>query len=95
MFPGLGLGTIVSGASRITDGMLAAAARAVAATVDATTGSPLLPQVNDLRTVSAAVGVAVARAAGSEGLAQVDLYNPVQQIHEAMWHPAYPQIELA
>jgi malate dehydrogenase (oxaloacetate-decarboxylating) len=45
--------------------------------------------------VSAAVGVAVARAAGSEGLAQVDLDNPVQQIHEAMWRPAYPQIELA
>ena len=96
IFPGLGLGVTVARASRITDGMLAAAADAVAALSDATTiGASLLPSVDQLRMVSAAVGVAVARAAGSEGLAQVDLYNPVQQIHEAMWRPAYPQIELA
>ena len=76
--------------------MLAAAADAVSALSDATTtGASLLPPVDQLRMVSAAVGVAVARAAGSEGLAKVDLDNPVQQIHEAMWRPAYPQIELA
>jgi malate dehydrogenase (oxaloacetate-decarboxylating) len=96
IFPGLGLGVTVARASRITDGMLAAAADAVAALSDATTiGASLLPSVDQLRMVSAAVGVAVARAASSEGLAQADLYNPVQQIHEAMWRPAYPQIELA
>jgi malate dehydrogenase (oxaloacetate-decarboxylating) len=96
IFPGLGLGVTVARASRITDGMLAAAADAVAALSDATTiGASLLPSVDQLRMVSAAVGVAVARAAGSEGLARVDLYNPVQQIHEAMWRPAYPEIELA
>ncbi len=96
IFPGLGLGVTVARASRVTDGMLAAAADAVAALSDATTtGASLLPSVDQLRMVSAAVGVAVAQAAGSEGLAQVDLYNPVQQIHEAMWRPAYPEIELA
>jgi len=25
----------------------------------------------------------------------VELYNPIQQIHEAMWRPAYPKIQLA
>jgi malate dehydrogenase (oxaloacetate-decarboxylating) len=96
IFPGLGLGVTVARASRITDPMLAAAANAVAALSDATTvGASLLPSVDQLRMVSAAVGIAVAQAADSEGLAQADLYNPVQQIHEAMWRPAYPQIELA
>ena len=96
IFPGLGLGVTVARANRITDPMLAAAAHAVAALSDATTvGASLLPSVDQLRMVSAAVGIAVALAADSEGLAQADLYDPVQQIHEAMWRPAYPQIELA
>jgi len=96
IFPGLGLGVTVARASRISDGMLAAAADAVAGLSDATTvGASLLPSVSQLRRVSAAVGVAVARAADSEGLAQANLHNPVHQVHEAMWRPAYPQIELA
>ena len=82
-------------ASRVTDRMLAAAADAVAALSDATTvGASLLPSVEQLRMVSAAVGVAVAQAADSEGIAQADLDNLVQQIHQAMWRPAYPKIEL-
>jgi malate dehydrogenase (oxaloacetate-decarboxylating) len=96
IFPGLGLGVTVARASRITDGMLAAAADAVAGLSDATTvGASLLPSVDQLRMVSAAVGIAVAQAANSEGRAQADVHNPVQQIHEAMWRPEYPQIELA
>jgi malate dehydrogenase (oxaloacetate-decarboxylating) len=96
IFPGLGLGVTVARANRITDPMLVAAAHAVAALSDATTvGASLLPSVDQLRMVSAAVGAAVAQAADSEGLAQADLYDPVQQIHEAMWRPAYPKIELA
>jgi malate dehydrogenase (oxaloacetate-decarboxylating) len=96
IFPGLGLGVTVARANRITDPMLVAAAHAVAALSDATSvGASLLPSVDQLRMVSAAVGAAVAQAADSEGLAQADLYDPVQQIHEAMWRPAYPKIELA
>jgi malate dehydrogenase (oxaloacetate-decarboxylating) len=95
IFPGLGLGVTVARASRITDPMLAAAADAVAALSDATSaGASLLPSVDQLRMVSAAVGVAVAQAADKEGLAQTELDNPVQQIHQAMWRPAYPKIEL-
>ena len=45
--------------------------------------------MDDLRTVSAAVGVAVA----DEGLARVPLSNPIQQIHDARWRPVYPHIE--
>ncbi|HZB58475.1 MAG TPA: NAD-dependent malic enzyme, partial [Actinomycetota bacterium] len=94
VFPGLGLGVAVSRARRISDPMLAAAANAVAELSDATEpGSALLPPVDDLRLVSAAVGIAVARAAAAEGLAEVELHAPVQQVHQAMWRPEYPRVE--
>jgi malate dehydrogenase (oxaloacetate-decarboxylating) len=94
VFPGLGLGVIVAKASRISDRMIAAAADAVARLSDATTlGRPLLPPMTDLRAVSAAVGAAVAATAADEGLAQTDLHDLVQQVHDAMWRPEYPNIE--
>jgi malate dehydrogenase (oxaloacetate-decarboxylating) len=95
IFPGLGLGVAVARARRISEAMLEAAADAVAELSDAsTTGAALLPPVDNLRMVSAAVGIAVALAAEKEGLAQVELSSPVQQVHQAMWRPAYPQIEV-
>jgi malate dehydrogenase (oxaloacetate-decarboxylating) len=94
VFPGLGLGVTVARAARITDGMITAAAEAVAGLSDATTrGASLLPPVTDLRMVSAAVAIAVARAAEKEGLAQAPLEDPVQQVHQAMWRPQYPSFE--
>ena len=94
VFPGLGLGVTVARASRISDRMIAAAADAVARLSDATRpGSPLLPPVEDLRTVSSAVAIAVAVAAQDEGLAQVTIDNPVQQVYQAMWRPEYPRLE--
>ena len=56
--------------------------------------APLLPAVSDLRRVSATVAVAVATAAADEGLAQVELDNLIQRVHEAMWQPVYPTIEV-
>jgi malate dehydrogenase (oxaloacetate-decarboxylating) len=95
VFPGLGLGVTVARARRITDPLIAAAADAVARLSDAATpGSSLLPAVDDLGRVSAAVGIAVARAAVDEGLAQVPVTNPIQQVHEAMWRPEYPRVEI-
>ena len=95
VFPGLGLGVIVAKARRISDPMIAAAADAVAGISDATApGAPLLPPMTDLRAVSAAVAIAVATAAAKEGLAQTELHNPIQQVHDAMWRPVYPRIEL-
>ena len=89
VFPGLGLGVTVSRANRITDGMIAAAADAVARLSDATSpGAPLLPPVEDLRTVSAAVAIAVAVAAPDEGLAQVTVNDPVQQVHRSDGDPS-------
>jgi len=60
VFPGLGLGTIVARASRITPGMIRAAARAISEETDSThPGGPLLPPIDMLRTTSAAVAAAV------------------------------------
>jgi malate dehydrogenase (oxaloacetate-decarboxylating) len=91
IFPGLGLGVIVARASRITDGMFLAAAGVVAALVDPTTpGAALLPQVADLRATSAAVAVAVARAAQEEGVAASPPDEHLQDtVAAAMWQPEY------
>jgi malate dehydrogenase (oxaloacetate-decarboxylating) len=94
VFPGLGRGVAVVRARQITDAMIAAAADAVAAFADPTgPGAALLPPVTDLRTVSAAVAMAVAQAAEEHGLAEQPLTDPVKQIHQAMWRPEYPQFE--
>jgi malate dehydrogenase (oxaloacetate-decarboxylating) len=94
VFPGLGLGVAVATARRVSDTMLTAAADAVAGLSDASTpGAPLLPPVDQLREVSAMVAVAVAKAAAADGLAEVALDDPTQQVHQAMWQPEYPRVE--
>jgi malate dehydrogenase (oxaloacetate-decarboxylating) len=91
VYPGLGLGTIVAGASKVTDGMLLAAAQAVAGQADVSApGAALLPAVQNLRASSATAAVAVARAAEADGVATRHASNWVQTVHDAMWQPAYP-----
>ena len=93
LYPGLGLGVIVSGASRVTDGMLLAAARAVAGQVDPTApGAALLPPVENLRASSATVAVAVARQAQADGVAVARHDNLIQAVQDAMWQPVYPEV---
>ncbi|MDO0929627.1 NAD-dependent malic enzyme [Streptomyces sp. TG1A-8] len=91
LYPGLGLGTIVSGAKHVTDNMLLAAAEAVASQVDvAAPGAALLPPVENLRASSATVAVAVARAAEKDGVATQSHENLIQAVQDAMWQPVYP-----
>ena len=92
VFPGLGLATVVSRASRVTDHMLFAAAAALAGTVDSTPpGAPLLPLINGVRKVSAAVAVGVARAAAADGVAAVEVDDArlPSAVEEAMWAAIY------
>jgi len=94
LYPGLGLGSIVARARRISDGMLAAAADAVSSLVAVRQpGASLLPHVDNLRDVSVTVAVAVAQAAEEEGLAGVELGDVVQQVQDAMWLPEYCRIQ--
>jgi malate dehydrogenase (oxaloacetate-decarboxylating) len=94
-YPGIGLGAVVARATRVTDGMLVAAAEAIAGLVDVTKpGAGLLPHVGNLRVTSATVAVAVAQAAWRDGVARADLSNPVQAVHDSMWRVAYPPLGL-
>jgi malate dehydrogenase (oxaloacetate-decarboxylating) len=91
LYPGLGLGTIVSGASKVTDGMLLAAAEAVAGQADVgAPGASLLPAVQNLRASSATTAVAVARAAADDGVATRKADDLVQAVQDAIWQPVYP-----
>ncbi|MFD4977034.1 NAD-dependent malic enzyme [Streptomyces sp. NPDC058424] len=90
LYPGLGLGTIVSRASHVTAGMLLAAAQAVADQVDVSTpGASLLPPVENLRESSALTAAAVVRAAVGEGVAAREPTDPDQTVRQAMWQPVY------
>jgi malate dehydrogenase (oxaloacetate-decarboxylating) len=94
VFPGIGLGVIVARAARVTDGMLAAAAHAVAKLTDPSApGAPLLPPVASLRDTSVAVAAAVARAAWQDGVATTVLDGDLEQYcRRLMWQPAYRAI---
>ena len=70
LYPGWGSARSCREARRISDGMFAAAASAVSSLVTVRQpGASLLPHIDDLRSVSATVAVAVAEAAAAEGLA--------------------------
>jgi malate dehydrogenase (oxaloacetate-decarboxylating) len=84
VYPGIGLGTIVSRAEHVTDGMLLASAEAIASLVDVSRpGAGVLPDGSNLRASSATVAVAVARQAVEDGVAD-PLDDPVQAVQDAM-----------
>jgi malate dehydrogenase (oxaloacetate-decarboxylating) len=92
IFPGLGLGALVSRARRITDHMIASAARAVAELTDsAAPGAALLPPIDDLRTTSARVAHAVALAAVHDGVAE-QAGITAESVQAAMWKPQYAPV---
>lgn len=93
VFPGLGLGATVCRARRITDGMLRASSLAVASMLETGgLGSPLLPDVANLRAASAIVAHAVVEAAIEDGVATVAPDNITEAVHQAMWRVDYPSL---
>jgi malate dehydrogenase (oxaloacetate-decarboxylating) len=92
IFPGMGLGILACGATRVTETMFMAAARGLAALspLKADKDGNLLPPVEDLRKVARAVAEATARQA------RIDKVCPVFEDHQIgekidamMWTPAY------
>jgi len=90
IFPGMGLGAVVSRARSITTGMFLAAAEALATQIDAATlrSGALFPPITAVRSVSRIVARAVAAQAAAEGVAQ-PLSDPDAAISAAMWEPEY------
>ncbi|MFP5277318.1 MAG: NAD-dependent malic enzyme [Acidobacteriota bacterium] len=92
IFPGLALGILVSQARRVSDGMMMAAARQLAALSPAQCGSdsPLLPPISESRRISAAIAHSVAETAQAEGLAEIPPGANIEElIHEYVWDPVY------
>jgi malate dehydrogenase (oxaloacetate-decarboxylating) len=92
VFPGIGLGVVVAGAQRVTKKMLDASAKAVAHQSNPTApGAALLPDMKDLRAVSAVVAEAVYHAAVADGVATKTHDDVVQAILDTMWLPEYTE----
>jgi malate dehydrogenase (oxaloacetate-decarboxylating) len=92
IFPGVGLGVIAVKARRVSDGMLMAAAKALAAVSPARDNphNTLLPPVTSLRDVSVAVALAVALQAQKEGLTDGIATDAIEaRIRAKIWTPHY------
>jgi malate dehydrogenase (oxaloacetate-decarboxylating) len=91
IFPGIALGTLVSGAKHVSEGMILASAKALAALSPTRTDASanLLPPISQLRATALAVAKAVAVQAQQEGLAPL-FDGPLREaIRQRMWTPAY------
>jgi len=90
IFPGVGLGAIVSRASRVTDGMFLAAAQALAGCLrdELLELVSVYPSIEEMRSASAVVALAVAERAVVDGVARSP-DNLAVRIDEARWMPEY------
>jgi malate dehydrogenase (oxaloacetate-decarboxylating) len=92
IFPGVGLAALAVGATRVSDGMFMAAAKALASSSPARDNPKhnLLPPVSALREVAVTVALAVALQAHKEGLATgVSTEQIEQRIRAKVWTPRY------
>lgn len=98
IFPGLGLGTIICGATEVTDGMISASAQALAAALtdaDIEQGC-LMPEVSRLWEISGAVASATAQRAMEDGVAEAMPADELQQkLENYRWKPVYPEMVAA
>jgi malic enzyme len=98
IFPGVGLGALISHAREVTDEMFAAAALALAHSVtdeDIASGS-LFPRVSELRHVAARVAASVVRTARDQGLGRDLKDEDIDRVvKNAMWEPRYVPYDLA
>ncbi len=90
IFPGVGLGVVTVKPSEVTDRMFLAGAYALADQVgdDLLAQGQIYPDMNDVRAVSKAVAIAVAREAIEEGVAD-PMDNLEDAIEAEMWVPEY------
>jgi malate dehydrogenase (oxaloacetate-decarboxylating) len=98
IFPAIGLAVAASGARRVTDGMILAAARALAEKSPALAdpSASLLPALSDLRKVAAHIAKAVGLEAQRDGVAPKTSADELrQQVVATQWTPAYSAVVTA
>jgi len=92
IFPGVGLGTLLSEAKEVTDGMFAVAAQRLADEVkasDLASGS-LFPSAHEIRRVSARIAGAVIAEARDSGVGRAIPDEEIPAlVASAVWNPAY------
>ena len=92
IFPGLALGILTSRAKRVSDAMIMASAKALAALSPAKQDkdADLLPPIAQSRMVSLHVAEAVGRAAIAEGIAGVESERAfLDELRAYVWEPVY------
>jgi malate dehydrogenase (oxaloacetate-decarboxylating) len=92
IFPAIGLGVVASGARRVTDPMILAAARALAENSPALhdASASLLPALTDLRKVAVEIATAVGLEAQRAGVAPKTTEEKLrEQVKATQWTPAY------
>jgi malate dehydrogenase (oxaloacetate-decarboxylating)(NADP+) len=95
IFPGLGLGALVSRARRITDSMFHTAARTLAKDVPASAleAGLLYPPLAGIRAVSERIAIAVAELAWTDGLArETKPHDLPATVRSNMWDPVYDPV---
>ena len=93
IFPAMGLGLVASGARRVTEPMMLAAARALAASSPALKdpSASLLPPLTQLRKVAASIAIAVGIEAQKNGVAPKLSDDELRErVLKTQWTPAYP-----
>lgn len=103
LFPGIGLGTLLSGAHFISEGMLQAAAECLASymTDEEIEKGIFYPSIDHIRDITAEVGAAVVQAAVADELAEghddigpkelrlMSKEEVVEYVTRNMWYPIY------
>jgi len=92
IFPGVGLGALVSEASRVTDSMFLAAANSLAEFTSMTGSSDgsLYPRLRELRRISQLIAFKVAETARDEGFGRsLDDRELKRAVAGFCWYPDY------
>ncbi|MCX7895209.1 MAG: NAD-dependent malic enzyme [Thermoanaerobaculum sp.] len=92
MFPGVGLGTLVARAPKVTEEMFLAASQALSnlVTADEMARGMLLPPLSAVRKVAWHVALAVARQARDQGLGRLLEDSELEQlVTRAQWEPKF------
>ena len=93
IFPAMGLAAVASGARRVTEPMMLAAARALAENSPALkdASSSLLPPLTEIRGVAAEIAFAVGMQAQKDGVApKINEDELRRRVLNTQWTPAYP-----